>query len=273
MLDTTLAYGLSFLFPARDNAVGACLRNHGEFARVELDFFTDHAAGQGTLIDVGANIGAIALPFARARPDWRVLAIEAHRGLHGLLAANALNNRLFNVEVFHAAAGAEPGLPDFPATPLSDEMNFGTLGFGRTATVTEHVRMLTLDEIAPADTRLVKIDVEGYEPEVLRGARDLLGRRSAIWLAEASIQNPEPSAQTIRTLMEAGYAVHWLFAPFATPASAKARPATPGRGDANVVALPPGVPNRWNLPLISDPSERRPSGADAYPYLARYGFA
>src|SRR5690606_6820381 len=118
-------------------------------------------------------------------------------------------------------------------------------------------------------TRLVKIDVEGYEPEVLRGARDLLGRRSAIWLTEASIQNPEPSAQTIRTLMEAGYAVHWLFAPFATPASAKARPATPGRGDANVVALPPGVPNRWNLPLISDPSERRPSGADAYPYLAR----
>ena len=272
MLDCTLAYDLTFLFPARDSAVGASLRQHGEFARTELDFLADHATDSGTLIDVGANIGAISLPFASSRSAWKVLAIEAHRGLSGLLAANTLNNRLYNVEVFHAAVGAERGLAEFPAASLSDEMNFGTLGFRSAAEATESVRMLTLDEIAPADTGLVKIDVEGYEPEVLKGAGGLLERRTAIWLAEASVQNPEPAAAVIRTFLDAGYSVHWFYAPFATPTCGKTRPETPQRGDANVVALPPGTPNRWSLPVVTDPAERRPGSVSAYPYLARYGY-
>lgn len=272
MLDCTVAYGLNFLFPERDSAVGACLRRHGEFARPELDFLIEHAEEDGVLLDVGANIGAMALPFARARPRWRVLAVEAHRGLHGLLAANALNNRLYNVETLHAAAGAAKGLAEFPATSLADKANFGSLGFGLAAERTEAVRMLTLDEIAPADTRLVKIDVEGFEPAVLEGAEALLARRSAIWLAEASIQNPDSAAKVITIFKEAGYGVFWFYAPFATPVSEKDAPAQTGVGDANVVALPPGAPNRWNLPAIADPRERRPGSGSAYPYLARYGY-
>jgi FkbM family methyltransferase len=273
MLDSTVAYGLTFLFPTADSAVGASLRNHGEFARTELDFLAEAAQGSGTLIDVGANIGAIGLPFARLKPDWKVMAVEAHRGLSGVLAANVLNNRLYNVEVIHAAAGAERGLADFPATPLTATTNFGAIGFNTSGAPMETVRMLTLDDLAPADTRLVKIDVEGFEPEVMKGASELLRRRTAVWLVEATIQNPASAASVIRTFQEAGYSTHWFFAPFATPASPKGAPREASVGDANVVALPPGVANSWRLPPVGAPDERRPGSASAYPYLSRYGYS
>jgi FkbM family methyltransferase len=272
MLDSTIAYGLTFLFPTADSAVGASLRNPGEFARTELDFLLEMAGAPGALIDVGANIGAIGLPFASRRPDWKVIAVEAHRGLSGVLAANILNNRLYNIELFHAAAGSERGLVDFPATPLTEATNFGTIGFKTREGPMESIRMLTLDEIAPADTRLVKIDVEGFEPQVLKGASSLLERRETVWLAEATVQNPEASAEVIRIFQDAGYSVHWFYAPFATPASEKGRPKDAIRGDANVVALPPGVENVWNLRPVGSPGEQRPGDTAAYPYLARYGY-
>jgi FkbM family methyltransferase len=273
MLDSTVAYDLTFLFPTGDSAVGAALRNNGEFARTELDFLVEMATGQGALIDVGANIGAIGLPFARRRPDWTVLAIEAHRGLASVLAANALNNRLYNVDLVHAAAGASRGLVDFPATPLSAATNFGSIGFKMQGGSTEAVRMLRLDEVAPPETRLVKIDVEGFEPQVLKGAAGLIARREAIWLVEATVQNPEASAEVVRLFQDAGYAVHWFYAPFATPNSPKGPPKDATRGDANVVALPPGVANLWNLPRVGAPGEMRPGSTAAYPYLTRYGYA
>jgi FkbM family methyltransferase len=221
---------------------------------------------------VGANIGAIALPFARARPDWTVLAVEAHRGLSGLLAANAFNNGLYTVEVINAAAGPARGLAEFPAEPLTAQFNFGLMHFIDHAPATETVRMLTLDELAPAATRLVKIDVEGFEPQVLKGAERLLRSHRAIWLAEASVARPEAGAEAIRILGDAGYALHWFYAPFATPACDGEPPENPARGDANVVALPPGVENIWGLPPVGGPEDARPGDIGAYPYLARYGY-
>lgn len=273
MLDCTVAYGLKFLFPLKDLGVGESLRSHGEFSRVETDFLLDHAPAdeRGTLIDVGANIGSIALPFAQQRPSWQVLAVEAHRGLAAVLSANTLNNGLMNVEVFNAAAAAEPGLLKFPASKLSTEGNFGTLGFGSEEQA-EAVRALTLDEVSPRSTRLVKLDVEGFEPEVLKGARGLILSRKAIWVSEASIQHPESAAEVIRTFQEAGYSVFWFYVPFATPQSPKGAPAEPSRGDANIVALPPGVENRWDLIPVGSATERRPSHGSAYAYLERYGY-
>jgi FkbM family methyltransferase len=182
MIDQTRANGISFLFPARDSTVGKCLRDHGEFCRAELQFLLDHAGEPGLLLDVGANVGSIALPFARQRPTWKVLAIEAHRGIAGLLAANAINNRLWNVDALHAAAGPERRLAEFPVPPLDGSRNFGMTGFGTEGVPFETVQMMPLDIVAAKNPCLIKIDVEGFETEVLKGARDLLEARRAIWV-------------------------------------------------------------------------------------------
>lgn len=151
MLDVARAYDLEFRFPAGDDTIGACLKRHGEFARPEVDFLVEHAdpAG-GTMLDVGANIGAICLPFAKARPAWRVVGIEGHRGLANLLATNACVNELYNVEAFHAAAGPQQNIVRFPAPSLRLQANYGTMSLARPPNASEPTLMFRLDDLAPA---------------------------------------------------------------------------------------------------------------------------
>lgn len=272
MLDTAQAYGLDFLYPAGDDTIGRSLRLYGEFARPEIDLLVDYATSPtGMLIDVGANIGAISLPFAKANPEWKVLAIEAHRGLCNVLAANTLNNRLYNVEPFHAAAGSERRFVDFSAAPLTLSANYGTMSVERVTGRREPIRMFPLDDLAPS-AALIKIDVEGFEPEVLKGAGRILMEKRAIWLVEAGEKTPAESRAVARAFIEAGYRLFWFFAPFATPSSTRGRPESPTMGDANVLALPPGVENLWGLPELTSPDAPRPKSLGDYPYLARYGY-
>ena len=207
MLEVTEAYGLTLLYPRGDDAVGASLREHGEFARPESDLIGDYLAGTpGTFIDVGANIGAIALPVAARHPECRVLAFEAHGGLAGVLAANAYGNRLFNVEPIHAAVGSAAGLVSFPSPRLGSVGNFGALGFGMSNPPRPaQVRMCALDEAAPADVRFIKVDVEGFEPEVLKGASELIAARKAAWLLEAGPANRAQVHATAALMRDAGY--------------------------------------------------------------------
>jgi FkbM family methyltransferase len=277
VLDVTVAYGLTLAYPAKDTVVGWYLRTFGEFARPELDLLTDYMAHfpePGTYVDVGANIGAICLPLAHRFPAWRVVAIEAHRGLSGVLAANALNNRLENVDWHNAAAGAAAGLVRFPSASLNGRTNFGAMSSRMNdSAVTEDVRACALDDVAPADTRLVKVDVEGFEVEVLRGSSRLLKDIKPVWLLEAKRKDRDAASAVVEILRANGYRVFMMFAPFATPNHFKpSRIKPPETGDFNFLALPPGAPNLWDLPEVGDVTVDWPLGEAAYPYLARYGF-
>lgn len=274
MITTAEAYGLHFSVPARDQAVGASLRNHGEFARPEVDFLLACAtAPSGSFVDVGANLGAIALPFAARRPAWRVLGIEPHPGLHDLLQGNAAQNGLANVTTRRAAVGEHPARVQYPSPSLIHEANYGDLGFHNAADIIRTpTDMVALDDVAPPDTRLVKIDVQGFEPQVLRGAQRLLEEIRPAWFIEASADVAESSA-VVRLLLAARYDVFWFYSPFVTALPFRGgRPAKAEIGDANFVALPAGGNTPWPLTRVASPEERRPGNAGAYPYLAMYGY-
>ena len=277
MLDRTIAYGLDFTFPLKDNAIGANLALYGEFARPISDFLIEHATAEtGLLIDAGANIGAISLPFAARRPNWRVISIEPHRGLSALLSANAVNNRLMNIEVAQVCVGLAPGIVGFPGDPLASERNFGTLSLKlATDLPTTPTLMTTLDELAPNGAQLVKMDVEGCDAEALQGSPNLLHKVRPIWLVEAARnQYPQAAREVIQTLLEADYSVHWFFAPWTSGGLHKGREvANLGKGDPNVVALPRGVENRWNLPVVKSADDPYPPSAADYGYLLRYNLS
>lgn len=272
MLSVAEAYGLRFLFPSRDDVIGASLRDHGEFARPESDLISTYLArlgDGGCFVDVGANIGAICLPVAKTHPARPVIAIEAHRGLHSILATNALSNGLYNVSPYHAAAGPTAGLAEFPATSLGSTGNFGTLRFGMEASRMETVRMLTLDSIAPSNTQFIKIDVEGFELEVLKGAPQTLSTTRPAWFLEANPENDGPARQTMRVMLEAGYRLYWFFAPFITT-RLRDRDNPQIHGDTNFLALPEGMENIWDLVPITSPSDQKPASIASYAYLNRY---
>jgi FkbM family methyltransferase len=268
MLDVTRAYGLTFLFPQGDSNIGGSLRSYGEFARPEAEFISEHL--DGTLIDVGANIGAIALPVAAKHPRRRVIAVEGHRGLAGVLAANAINNQLHNVDVIHAAMGPQSGLVQFPTPPLNKRGNFGGLSLIQPEGVMETVRVCSLDEIATEDTRFVKIDVEGYEPEVLAGAKRLIEEVRPTWLFEVTRRNPDPGRRSMAALRAAGYRLFWFWAPFVTHTFSKPAARLRGAiaGDLNVVAM--DGESTWGLSAVIE-GEPWPESLEAFPYLRRYG--
>lgn len=273
-LVTTEAYGLRFDVPRGDIAVGASLRENGEFARPELDFLLDCADGDsGNMLDVGANLGAIALPFAAARRGWRVLAIEAHGALSEVLRGNAERNGLTNVTVTRAIAGNESKISEYPEPSFRHTGNFGDIGmhYGATAARTP-APMVRLDDVAPLDTQVIKVDVQGFEPQVLAGATRMLTETRPLWFIEAP-EDTEVRREVVRILWDAGYAAHWFYSPFVTAKPERGAVENAFRGDANFVAVPEGRAIPWELQRVTSVDERRPGHISAYPYLKqRYGY-
>jgi FkbM family methyltransferase len=131
-----------------------------------------------TVIDVGANIGSTALACAAAvGPKGRVVALEPHPRTFRLLAGNVDFNPGAVVEALNLGAGVEAGELRF-SDSRSDDMN-RVDGSGPM-----RVAVRRLDDLAVerglGEVSLLKIDVEGYEWSVLKGAETLLGRCGAV---------------------------------------------------------------------------------------------
>ncbi len=213
MIETVEAYGFSFAIPVRDEAVGRCLRTYGEFGRVGASLCGQIARG-ATFVDVGANVGAYALPVSRRAA--RVVAIEAQPAIAKLLARNVSENGATNIEVIAAAAGGETGAVQLPAADLDETLNFGAVGLTNWRGPTVQGAMVRLDDVAPADTRMVKIDVEGYEGHVLNGAPRLIGSVRPCWMIELGADRALAD-RMIRGMQAAGYRTYWFYDPFVTP--------------------------------------------------------
>ncbi|MDX2307885.1 MAG: FkbM family methyltransferase [Hyphomicrobium sp.] len=273
MLDVTEAYGLSFWFPARDDGVGSSLRSAGEFAKPEVDLLTrlhePHASD--AYVDIGANIGAIALPIAARFRKTPIFAYEAHPGLHTVLSANIVGNKLWNVRALHCAVGDRDGEVSFPAPPLAGAQNFGATGFGMASDVTATVLMRRLDTLLGSQkVATIKIDVEGFEAQVLNGAEETISRDKPAILFEA--KKGPATVENARWFLTRGYALYWFFAPFVTPKNEKGAATEANlRGDINLLALPEGRDPPAPLPRLSDPAEDWQSRTREMTYLAEYG--
>ncbi len=127
-------------------------------------------------IDAGANIGQLALAASkRVGPEGEVIAIEAHPEIFRYLEGNADLNQTTNLTTLHCALGAGSGEVAL-TTRRSDDQNY----ISDDGTV--RVQMHALDElVVPRPTRLLKLDVEGYELPVLQGAAAVLDQTEIVY--------------------------------------------------------------------------------------------
>ena len=146
------------------------------------------------VLDIGANIGAHTLPLAQfVGPDGRVLAFEptdfAFRKLSRNLELNPeLRKRVTASHCFLTSADAE-AVPSkiYSSWPLSEETGLHAKHLGREMR-TESALARGLDsvlaEIRDHRVQLVKLDVDGFECDVLRGATMLLRNIRPIFVME-----------------------------------------------------------------------------------------
>jgi FkbM family methyltransferase len=163
----------------------------------ELAWFAENV-GEGEIVaDVGAHHGYFSTLFAHwVGPRGRVFSFECLPQNAAIAARNVALNHLSNVEVVERAVGARRGqavIADHSGGILFDP------------TVSEKrltVGMTSLDEFfTETHPTLLKIDVEGYEGEVLRGARACLTRRPKLALELHCFKFANPEAE-VRQLLQ-----------------------------------------------------------------------
>lgn len=166
-------------FLAKDEYVGRSMYYYGEYNPDETEKILSIA--MGTCLDIGANIGCISQALLKA--GHKVVAFEPQPQLFSLLGTNLLNRG--EVVLVPAAVGSEEGHVEMPKVQYSAKGNFGGLGIGDKSIYGNiSVPVVTIDSYNYNDVGFMKIDVEGYELEVLRGATSTIKRCKPVMYIE-----------------------------------------------------------------------------------------
>ncbi|KAL7470094.1 hypothetical protein ACHAXS_010324 [Conticribra weissflogii] len=192
--------------------------NTGEWSQAEVSLISTFVKESDIVVDVGANIGAMTLPFSKmVGPSGKVLAFEPQRILSQALSANLALNEVRNTAVYHAGIGDGTEPLDVPEVIYSEDANFGGISLlfdwkGKGASV-EKVPQLTLDNIfIDQCPSFIKIDVEGMELTVLNGASRILQQCRPIVYIENNCK--KTSRDIITKFTNAGYLCHWQVNPY-----------------------------------------------------------
>ncbi|HEX6694048.1 MAG TPA: FkbM family methyltransferase [Longimicrobiales bacterium] len=137
------------------------------------------------VIDVGAAVGDYALELSRlVGPDGRVIAFEPMPAQFELLACNATLAKHANVTCLQLAVGSQPGTCRMSAPKIHGRSNWYEAAVSDDGDTT--VLQIRLDDLyAERPIRLMKIDAEGHDLEVLRGAAEIIRRHQPALLVEA----------------------------------------------------------------------------------------
>lgn len=146
-------------------------------------------------IDIGANIGAFACRMAGlVGPSGKVIAFEPAKSTFNQLLSSICYSGYSNVDARNLALGSSPGTLTLRVPEGISGNASAYVREGQGAVRIETVRMSTLDaELTAADrpVKLIKLDAEGAELEVLRGSLQTLKRHQPALVIE---WNPETAA-------------------------------------------------------------------------------
>jgi len=266
-----------FVYNPNDTLIGRSMEWYGEWCEFELDLIRKFVKTGDTVIDAGANIGTHTVALSRmVGNEGKVFSFEAQPKLEKILAANIQINELRNVFWDNKAVGAavsKIALPPFPDE--AEAHNFGAYEImsNATGTTEDIIDLVTIDSFAAdgdafgVSPSLIKIDVEGMELDVIRGAIGTIERCKPVLYFE--VGDRSDNTDVMQVLTDIGYVAFWHMGPFFNPINAFQNPANAWPDNrvlaANLVAFPTtfeskseaygGVPLEFNLTRFIGPDD------------------
>ncbi len=201
---STCKYGkMSYL--ADDQWVGKSLHHYGEFSDAEVELMKRLIKPGDVVFDVGANFGSLTLPMAQlvGENGW-VYAFEPQPQIYNLLSRNIRQNELKNIVPCNRAIGSSCGNISMPDLENLNSHNYSGVSLGSGDNTAE---ILTIDSLSLANVNFIKIDVEGFEREVIKGARETIKRCRPFLYVEND--RPENSSRLISDIVGLGYRLYW----------------------------------------------------------------
>ncbi len=169
-------------FFAKSNLALTLFVNPDVIDRAE-EFIYDFLKCGDTLIDVGANIGCVTAAGSLAVGDsGQVFSVEPHPQTFLHLQKTAEINHCRNVTCLNVALGAEAGVVRFTDEKRKDDNNRVSLDSSDGMQVPCMTLASLIEEHRIAHIAMLKIDVEGFEMQVLRGAESILNRVDCLYV-------------------------------------------------------------------------------------------
>lgn len=205
------------LYNKHDQYVGKSFEYYGEFSQKETELFTQIIRPGMIVLDIGANIGAHTIFFARATTNQGfVFAFEPQRIVFQTLCANMALNNITNVQCLQQAVGSESGSIIVPHLDYHQSFNYGGLALGEYQQG-EKVPVVTLEQLELPQCHFIKIDVEGMEKQVLLGSINVIRKFWPIMYIEND--RVEKSADLIALLLDIDYKLYWHTPPLYSPSN------------------------------------------------------
>jgi FkbM family methyltransferase len=161
-----------------------------------------------TSIDIGANRGAYTYWLSRLSP--KVLAFEPLTYLADFLKKVVpANVKVFNYALSSKTGEAKISIPLVNGYPVEGE---ATLNLLDCPTENCSVRLARLDDYKLSDIGFIKIDVEGHELELLKGARATIQGNTPVILIEIEQRHITcPISDVFNTITDLGYQGYFLY--------------------------------------------------------------
>lgn len=206
-----LGGGAGFCYcPSPGDGIGRALYWRGihEWEAASIRPFLALARAAGHFLDIGANTGVYTLMATAVNPRLTAVAYEPVPRIHARLQKNVEINGLGDrctVRGVAVANGARRARLHVPGVPLPSSSSLLEQGYHGKAGELVEVDVVTVDAEQEERPRvdLVKIDVEGFEDQVIEGMAKTLAADRPVVLCEC---NPDGPYQAVERLMRShGY--------------------------------------------------------------------
>jgi len=189
----------------------------GAYEPEQTAWFNRCLSSGDTLIDVGASFGYhTTLGATLVGPSGRVFAFEPSPIASKVIEDAIKDAAVHNIVLTKAAVGKGKGSVSL-YLPTTQYLHSPSILQSDSAFVPIQVPVIALDQFEPlknaSQIKLVKIDVEGYEPDVLDGMEDLIRAKrveniicefNSGWLK----RNSTTPKQLLERFMDLGYRIH-----------------------------------------------------------------